>query len=86
MKSTIQIVHRLLPARFSQNAVIIHDDCVERGAAKPASFRRWRVGPSLQYEKILEYDVEPLNIHTDQIKVVCNSSNAMVLIPARFLS
>ena len=77
MKSTIQIVHRLLPARCSK---------IERGAAKPVSFRLWRVGPSLQYEKILEYDVEPLNIHTDQIKVVCNSSNAMVLIPARFLS
>lgn len=78
MGSTIQIIHSLLPARCTQNAVI-----VERGAEKPASFRCWRVGPSLQCERILEYDVKLLNTHTDQIKVVCNSSNTMILLEFR---
>lgn len=83
MKSIVQIIHRLLPARCIKNPVIIHDDCVERGAEKPASLRCLRVGPSWQCERILEYDVKPLSIYPDQIKVIYNT---MILILHAFLA
>lgn len=59
--STIQIFHRLLPARYIKQCNHSDDDCVKHGAEIFLSFRCWRVGLSVQCERTLEQVVEPLN-------------------------